>query len=171
MRAALRYSLSLDVLLEPKRLGRWTRPDCLFAAMRQVQSFSMVDIGLRDVLAPGAAVPWPGRRSSAPVVYGVGWPDALGPVDDALTREVLGVLDEVPRCGELTASASFEHGALLVPWIQRPGRLESVGDYPLGNVWVLPLGALFDLCDSRELADRMIRTSARTKVPIAIAPC
>lgn len=59
--------------------------------MRQLQSFSMVDIGLCDVLG------------------------------DAQSRALLGALEELPRTGELTASSTFEDGALLVPWIQRAG--------------------------------------------------
>lgn len=171
MPTAIHYSASLDALLDPPRLGRWTRPDCLFEAMRQLQSFSMVDVGLYDVLGPNAAVPWPGGSTSAPRAYTAQWPDVLGPLDDAQSRALLGVLDEMPRAGELAAEANFEHGALLVPWIQRAGRLERVGDFPLGGVWAMPLGSLYSLCESRAHADRMIQLSARTKVPIAIAPC
>lgn len=170
MLTALHYSSNLDALLDPARLGRWTRPDCLFEAMRQLQSFSMVDMGLVDVLGPNAPVPWPGGTSAAPIAYTAQWPDVLGPLGDAQSRALLGALEELPRTGALTASSTFEHGALLVPWIQRAGRLERVGDFPLGGVWAMPLGALYQLCDSREQADRMIQLSARTKVPIAIAP-
>jgi hypothetical protein len=170
MRAALHYSASLDALLDPRRLGRWTRPDCLFEAMRQLQSLSMVDVALCDVLGPDAPVPWPGGTSSAPQAYTAQWPDVLGPLGDDESRALLRALDEMPKDGELMTTTKFGHGALLVPWIQRAGSLERVGDFPLGGVWAMPLGALYELCESRERADRMIQLSARTKVPIAIAP-
>lgn len=163
----IHYSLGLDLLLPAEGLGRWTRPDCLFVAMQQLQVLSAVAVGLRDVLEPGDAVPWSASVTYTSVVYGARWPDVLAPLGAAEATTVIQGLSAQPRCGTFRGREKIAH-ALLVPWLQRAGRLEQVAGFPLGGVSVLPLGALVHLCQDPAEAARLIELSAYTQVPIAV---